>query len=89
MVPAYGAAYVVSVKGNTGKKTVNVDINGEKYRVYEVDFEHANTNSVKKISAYDYKESAATTRDSEPDIDEEQDENQIYASASPVFKSNR
>ena len=89
VVPAYGAAYVVSVKGNTGKKTVNVDINGEKYRVYEVDFEHANTNSVKKISAYDYKESAATTRDSEPDIDEEQDENQIYASASPVFKSNR
>lgn len=86
VVPSYGSAYIISVKGSTGKKTVNVDIEGKKYRVYEVDFD-ASANNIKKTLAYDYKENGNIPQTATND---EQDENKIYANSntSAVFKNN-
>lgn len=79
VVPSYVNSYVVTVKGNMGKKTVNVDIEGSKYRVYEVDFD-ASSDNVKKIASYDFKDTSKS---------ETEDENDIYANASTVFKNHR
>lgn len=53
VVPAYNGIYTINIKGNTGKKTVNVDIDGKQYRVYEVDFD-ASSDNVKKTAAYNF-----------------------------------
>lgn len=50
--PSYRGIYSVYFKGTSGKKTVNVDLDGQQYRVYEVDFD---AGSVKKTKSYDYK----------------------------------
>lgn len=87
VVPAYGNAYTVSVKGNMGKKTINIDIDNQKYRVYEVDFD-VSTNNVKKVSEFDFKDREKKNISSS-NISED-DENSIYAgSTTTVFKNKR
>lgn len=85
VVPAYGGTYLVSVKGSSGKKTVNVDIDGQKYRVYEVDFDLPSSN-VKKIAGYEFKENITSG-----DVnDNDEDENRIYSnSTAAVFKNRK
>lgn len=53
VVPAYNSTYTVYVSGSSGTKTVNIDINGNPYRVYAVNFDSDN-NPVKVISEYDF-----------------------------------
>ena len=52
--PSYKGTYSVYVKGNSGTKTVNVNIDGQQYRVYEVDLDAA-SNNVKTVKSYDYR----------------------------------
>ncbi len=68
---------MISLKGSTGKKTVNVDIENQKYRVYEVDFD-LSSNNVSKVSAFDFADPQST------------DENDVYTSKKviPVMKNN-
>lgn len=92
VVPSYGTAYVISLKGNTGKKTVNVDIDGKQYRIYEVDFD-LSSNNVSKVSAFDFKES--TTREennstAQPSSQYGGDnEDDIYTASTPVSAKPR
>ena len=85
VVPADLSSYIISVKGNSGKKVVNIYINDQKYRVYEVNFD-LSTNNVKKIAAYDFKQNNSQSKVE----DETEDENEIYAnSTATVFKNKR
>lgn len=89
VVPAYSSSYVVSVKGNSGKRTINVDIDSQKYRVYEVDFD-VSSNNVRKIAAYDFKDKNKEKEKTSLNDNEEDDENSIYAgSTTTVFKNKR
>ncbi|MDR1627387.1 MAG: Stk1 family PASTA domain-containing Ser/Thr kinase [Oscillospiraceae bacterium] len=55
--PSYNnGEYTVNLKGTTGKKRVNVDIDGKQYRIYDVDFDAASDN-IKKVAAYEYSKS--------------------------------
>ncbi len=53
IVPSYNSNYKITLKGTTGKKMLNVDINGKQYRVYEIDFDAAGSN-VKKVSSFEF-----------------------------------
>lgn len=53
VVPAYNGSYTLYLKGTSGKKTVNVNLNGAQYRVYEVDFD-ASSNNVKTVKSYSF-----------------------------------
>ena len=57
------------MKGTTGKKTVNVNLDGSQYRVYEVDFD-ASSNNVKRIRSYSYKDNSSNKQND--------DENSVY-----------
>ncbi len=72
IVPAYSSKYPFYIKGTSGKKTVNVNIDGAKYRIYEVDFD-ASSNCVKKLHAYEYvdKTTEEENYDEPADDDEE------------------
>lgn len=90
VVPSYGKAYVISLKGSTGKKTVNVDIENQKYRVYEVDFD-LSSNNVSKVSAFDFKETTNREQSNEKNAEPQStDENDVYTSKKviPVMKNN-
>lgn len=53
IIPAYSGHYNINLKGTGGKKTVNVNLDGSKYRTYEVDFD-ATQNQVKKVESREY-----------------------------------
>lgn len=56
--PSYNnGEYIVTLKGTTGKKRVNIDIDGKQYRIYDVDFD-ASSDNVKKIASYEYNKSS-------------------------------
>lgn len=69
VVPSYNGTYVFQMKGTTGKKTVNVNLDGSQYRVYEVDFD-ASSNNVKRIRSYSYKDNSSNKQND--------DENSVY-----------
>lgn len=71
--PSLYGTYSLYAKGTSGKKTVNVNIDGSQYRVYEVDFD-ASSNNVKKLRSYDYKEPSSSSSQSSSD-----DESEEYA----------
>lgn len=73
VVPSYNGTYTIKVKGTTGKKTINVNLDSMPYRVYDVDFD-ASSGNVKKSKSYTYKEKASTTSSKE----NENDENEEY-----------
>ncbi len=50
VIPAYNSTFTIELKG-TGKVNVVVEIDGKKYRVYEVNFDDQN---VKTLESYDY-----------------------------------
>ena len=59
--PSYNnGEYVVTLKGTTGKKRVNIDIDGKQYRIYDVDFD-ASSDNVKKVAAYEYNKSSSSS----------------------------
>ena len=64
VVPSYNGVYSLYIKGTSGKKTVNVNINGAQYRVYQVDFD-ASSNNVKKTKSYNYQDSSKNSSDDE------------------------
>ncbi len=68
--PSLYGTYSLYVKGTSGKKTVNVNINGSQYRVYEVDFD-ASSNNVKKLKSYDYKDDSPESN--QPAFDENEE----------------
>ena len=70
VVPSYNGTYVFQMKGTGGKKTVNVNLDGSQYRVYEVNFD-ASSNNVKRIRSYSYKEKTSNTQ-------QNVDENSVY-----------
>lgn len=52
--PSYvSSKYNVDVKGNSGTKTVNIELDGSLYKVYTVNFD-VSTNPVKLVSQYPY-----------------------------------
>lgn len=59
VVPSYNGTYVYQMKGTSGKKTVNVNLDGSQYRVYEVDFD-ASSNNVKRVRSYSYKDTSSS-----------------------------
>ena len=69
VVPSYNGTYVFQMKGTSGKKTVNVNLDGSQYRVYEVDFD-ASSNNVKRIRSYSYKDNSSNKQND--------DENSVY-----------
>ena len=73
VVPSYNGTYTIKVKGTTGKKTINVNLDSMPYRVYDVDFD-ASSGNVKKSKSYTYKEKTSTTSSKE----NENDENEEY-----------
>ncbi len=40
VIPAYTGTYTVTVKGSNGKKTLIVNLDGQQYRLYEIDFDN-------------------------------------------------
>lgn len=64
VVPSYNGVYSLYIKGTSGKKTVNVNIDGAQYRVYQVDFD-ASSNNVKKTKSYNYQDSSKNSSDDE------------------------
>lgn len=64
VVPSYNGVYSLYIKGTSGKKTVNVNIDGAQYRVYQVDFD-ASSNNVKKTKSYNYEYSITAPSDDE------------------------
>lgn len=76
VVPAYNGIYSFSVKGTEGKKTININIDGQKYRVYEVDFD-SKTNQVRKLKSFEYKAKSTFQEGGIVGIDDEDDEYEI------------
>ena len=61
LIPSYNTTYTLTVTGSSGKKNVVVNLDGQKYRVYEVDFDSDN---VKTVSSHTFT-SASTTQEPE------------------------
>lgn len=57
VVPEYNNTYSFSVKGTTGTKKINVDLNGNQYRVYSADFDSL---TVKTIAEYPFIENTSS-----------------------------
>ena len=61
-VPAYNTTYTLTVLGTTGMKSVVVNLDGQQYRNYQVDFDNE---TVKTVASYPYtsttKASASTS----------------------------
>ena len=57
VVPEYNITYSFSVKGTTGTKKINVDLNGNQYRVYSADFDSL---TVKTIAEYPFIENTSS-----------------------------
>ena len=57
VVPEYNNIYSLSVKGTSGTKKINVDLNGNQYRVYSADFDSL---TVKTIAEYPFIESTSS-----------------------------
>ncbi|GHV24123.1 protein kinase [Clostridia bacterium] len=53
VIPSDNSNFSFSVKGKTGKKTINVRLENKLYRTYEIDFD-ASSNNLKKIASYDF-----------------------------------
>ena len=53
VVPSYNSTYTLSVKGSSGTKTVNVNIDGQQYRVFTVNFDSSN-DPVKTVAKYTF-----------------------------------
>lgn len=51
IVPAYNTTYTINIKGTTGTKSVVVNLDGQQYRSYEVNFDNE---SVKVVGSYSY-----------------------------------
>ena len=58
IIPAYNSNYSFSVKGSGETKTIIVNLDGQKYRVYEVNF---SSETVRATEKYNFNESASTT----------------------------
>ena len=74
VVPSYNGTYSIYLKGTTGKKTVNVNLDGMPYRVYDVDFD-ASSGNVKKSKSYPYKEKTSSNSTKDTDTDENDEYN--------------
>ncbi len=61
LIPSYNTTYTLTVTGSSGKKNVVINLDGQKYRVYEVDFD---SDSVKTVSSHTFT-SASTTQEPE------------------------
>lgn len=57
VIPAYHPTYTFSIVGTTGTKSVLVNLDNTKYRLYEVDFDKE---SVKTVAAHEYQESSSS-----------------------------
>ena len=77
VIPAYNGNYSIYVKGNSSKKTLNVNLDGNEYRVYEIDFD-ASSNQVKKLRSYNYKDNSNNDSPKTNNNKVETDENKIY-----------
>ena len=77
VIPAYNGTYTVYVKGTSGKKTLNVNIDGSQYRVYEINFD-LSSNNVKKTKSFDYKVKSSTLIPEKIDDEKEDDEDVEY-----------
>ncbi len=75
VIPSYNGIYNVTVKGTSGKKTLNVNIDGNQYRIYEINFDLA-SNNVKTIKSFDYKPKNLQSQD--PVLDDVDDEENEY-----------
>ena len=52
--PSYNGVYTLTIKGKEGVKTVNINLDGQRYRIYEVNFDEPSGNSVKQVRAFEY-----------------------------------
>jgi len=50
IIPSYTGTYTVTVKGSGGKKTLVVNLDDQKYRTYEIDFDNENVNKTSSTS---------------------------------------
>lgn len=50
LIPAYNSSYSFSITGSSGTKNVVVNLDGQKYRVYEVNFESGTVRTKEKYS---------------------------------------
>lgn len=86
VVPAYTEVYPITIKGKSGKKTINVDIDGQQYRVYEVNFDEA-SNNIKKVSTFDYLPKS-TIADSNKSTDSNSNSNKNLSEDANTSSSN-
>lgn len=83
VVPADLPSYVVSIKGSSGKKTLNIYVENQKYRSYEVDFD-ASTDNVRKTESNDFKDNSSSNQTN----NKNEDQNRNYeGSTATVVKS--
>lgn len=61
IIPAYNSNYSFSVKGSDESKTIIVNLDGQKYRVYDVNF---NAGTVRVTEKYNFNDSSASTTSS-------------------------
>ena len=61
IIPAYNSNYSFSVKGSGETKTIIVNLDGQKYRVYEVNF---SSETVRATEKYNFNESSESTTSS-------------------------
>ena len=59
IIPSYTGTYTVTVKGGSGKKTLVVNLDDQKYRTYEIDFDNEN---VSKTSSTSFKTANSETK---------------------------
>lgn len=59
IVPAYNTTYTLVVSGSSGTKSVVVNLDGQQYRSYEVNFD---TESVKNVASYSYTSSKSNSQ---------------------------
>ncbi len=62
LIPAYNSSYSFSLKGTSETKTVVVNLDGQKYRVYEVNFE---SETVRTLEKNNYTDTVASSDSSE------------------------
>ena len=88
VIPAYNSNYSFSMKGSGESKTVIVNLDGQKYRVYEVNFSTETVRVVEKYSFNNDTSTAATTTNSRKTAeDNETNVSTIRAKNTSIMKS--
>ena len=84
LIPAYNSNYSFSLKGTSGTKSVVVNLDGQKYRVYEVDFD---SETVRVREKNNYQDTAVSSTSSDKKSDKSEVSSEVKAQITARTKS--